>query len=86
MGLFNNRIFLSADYYVKTTKDLLYQVTVPALLGFTKAWGNIGSIRNKGFELEVTTQNLTGRLKWSTSLNVSYNQNKVLSLTYKNIL
>ena len=80
MGLFNNRIFLSADYYVKTTKDLLYQVTVPALLGFTKAWGNIGSIRNKGFELEVTTQNLTGRLKWSTSLNVSYNQNKVLSL------
>ena len=35
---------------------------------------------NKGFELEVTTQNLTGRLKWSTSLNVSYNQNKVLSL------
>ncbi len=39
MGLFNNRIFLSADYYVKTTKDLLYQVTVPALLGFTKAWG-----------------------------------------------
>ena len=80
MGLFNNRIFISADYYVKTTKDLLYQVTVPALLGFTKAWGNIGSIRNKGFELEVTTQNLTGKLKWSTSLNVSYNQNKVLSL------
>lgn len=80
MGLFNNRIFISADYYVKTTKDLLYQVTVPALLGFTKAWGNIGSIRNKGFEIEVTTQNLTGKLKWTTSLNVAYNQNKVLSL------
>lgn len=80
MGLFNNRIFISADYYVKTTKNLLYQVTVPALLGFTKAWGNIGSIRNKGFEIEVTTQNLTGKLKWTTSLNVAYNQNKVLSL------
>lgn len=80
MGLFNNRIFISADYYVKTTKDLLYQVTVPALLGFTKAWGNIGSIRNKGFEIEVTTQNLTGKLQWTTSLNVAYNQNKVLSL------
>lgn len=80
MGLFNNRIFLSADYYIKTTHDLLYQMTVPALLGFTKAWGNIGSIRNRGIEVELTTQNLTGRLKWSTSLNVSYNQNKVLSL------
>lgn len=50
------------------------------MLGFTQAWGNIGSIRNKGFELELTTQNLTGKLKWTTSLNVSYNKNKVLSL------
>lgn len=80
MGLFKNRIFISADYYVKTTKDLLYKVNVPALLGFTKAWGNIGSIRNKGFEVELTSRNLVGKLKWTTSLNVGFNKNKVLSL------
>ncbi|WP_288359842.1 TonB-dependent receptor [uncultured Bacteroides sp.] len=80
MGLFKNRIFISADYYIKTTKDLLYKVNVPALLGFTKAWGNIGSIRNKGFEVELSTKNLVGKLKWNTSFNIGYNQNKVISL------
>lgn len=80
LGFFNNRIMVAADYYDKTTKDLLYQVSVPAVMGFSKAWGNIGSINNRGFELELTTHNLTGRFKWSTSLNLSYNKNKVVSL------
>lgn len=80
IGFFNSRISISADYYNKTTKDLLYQVSIPASMGFSKAWGNIGSINNKGFELELTTQNLTGTFKWSTSFNMSYNKNKVISL------
>ena len=54
IGFFNNRISISADYYNKTTKDLLYQVSIPASMGFSKAWGNIGSINNKGFEVELT--------------------------------
>ena len=80
LGFFDNRITLAADYYDKTTKGLLYQVSVPGTMGFTQAWGNIGSIKNKGFEIELTTQNLTGRFKWTTSLNIAYNKNKVLSL------
>lgn len=80
LGFFNNRIVLAADFYDKTTKDLLYQVSVPAIMGFSKAWGNIGNINNKGFELELTTQNLIGALKWTTSFNVGYNKNKVKSL------
>ena len=80
LGFFDNRITLAADYYDKTTKDLLYQVSVPGTMGFTQAWGNIGSIKNKGFEIELTTQKLTGRFKWTTSLNIAYNKNKVLSL------
>lgn len=58
----------------------MYKVNVPALLGFTKAWGNIGSIRNKGFEIELNTKNLVGKLKWNTSFNIGYNENKVISL------
>ena len=80
LGFFDNRITLAADYYDKTTKDLLYQVSVPGTMGFTQAWGNIGSIKNKGFEIDLTTQNLTGMFKWTTSLNIAYNKNKVLSL------
>ena len=80
LGFFNNRIAMSVDYYDKTTKDLLYKVKVPATMGFTQAWGNIGSIKNKGLEVELTTQNLTGKLKWTTSFNMGYNKNEVLSL------
>ncbi len=50
-GIFDNRITLAADYYDKTTKDLLYQVSVPGTMGFTQAWGNIGSIKIKGLRL-----------------------------------
>ena len=80
MGFFRNRIVLALDLYNKTTEDLLYQVSVPAIMGFSKAWGNIGNLNNKGFEIELTTQNLTGRLKWTTSLNLFYNRNEVVSL------
>lgn len=80
MGLFNNRIFLSADYYVKRTKDLLYQVTVPAAMGYSSSWQNIGEIKNDGLEVELTTKNLTRRFKWDTSFNMGWNKNKIVSL------
>lgn len=80
MGMFDNRIYLSADYYVKRTKDLLYKVAVPSLLGYSTAWGNIGSLENKGFEVELSTQNIVGRFNWSTSLNFGLNKNEIISL------
>lgn len=76
----HGRFSLSADYYQKRTTDLLYKVTMPGIIGFGSMWDNVGEILNKGFEVEVQSQNLTGRLKWTTSLNVSYNTNKVVSL------
>ena len=79
-GLLNNRIQLSFDWYTKTTKDLLYQVPVAGASGFTSIWGNLGEISNKGFDIELTTHNLTGEFKWDTSFNASYNKSKVISL------
>ncbi len=76
----NNRVQLSLDWYTKTTKDLLYQVPVAAASGFSTIWGNLGEIKNKGLDIEVTTHNFTGKFKWDTSLNVSYNTNEVVSL------
>lgn len=79
-SLFNNRISVSLDYYEKKTKDLLYRVTMPGIIGFSTMWDNVGEIENKGFEVELQTQNLTGALKWNTSFNLSYNTNKVTDL------
>lgn len=80
VGILNNRISLSADYYRKNTKDLLYQVTVPGVIGFSKIWDNIGEVFNEGFELEISSINLVKPLKWSTSFNLSYNKNEIKDL------
>lgn len=80
LGLINNRIQLSLDWYTKTTKDLLYQVPVAGASGFTSIWGNLGEIKNKGIDIEITTHNMTGKFKWDTSFNASYNKSEVISL------
>lgn len=82
-GFFNNRINIVADYYIKKTSDLLLNVELPATTGSTSVLRNIGSVENKGFELAINTINIDGngkRFTWSTSGNISFNKNKVLSL------
>jgi len=80
MGFFNNRLMVTVDAYTKKTKDLLMNVALPYYTGFTSGQSNIGSIRNEGLELDVTSHNLTGSFVWDTKLNVAYNRNKVLDL------
>ncbi|WP_205943147.1 TonB-dependent receptor [Pedobacter cryotolerans] len=79
-GLLQNRIAMSVDYYNKKTSDLLLNVPVPTLTGYTNALQNIGKIENKGFEFTVTSRNLVKEFKWTTDLNFSTNNIKVLAL------
>jgi TonB-linked SusC/RagA family outer membrane protein len=79
-GLFQNRITASADYYTKTSQDLLLNRAIPTVSGFNSFLQNIGEVRNSGWELEVTSRNLQGAFSWTTSLNLSHNENKVVSL------
>jgi TonB-linked SusC/RagA family outer membrane protein len=80
LGLMNDRIFFTADAYNRITNDLLLNVAVPALTGYTTALRNIGKVQNRGMEFGLTTQNLTGAFKWGTNANLSLNRNKVLAL------
>lgn len=80
LGLLQNRFYISADYYHKRTSDLLLNVPVPTLTGYTTALQNIGEILNKGFEFTVTSRNTTGALKWTTDLNFSTNDISVTAL------
>lgn len=80
-GFLKDRIQVTADVYSKTSDGLLYQKQLPATSGYTSAWDNIGSIRNRGFELSISTVNVTNKeFKWSTSLNFSLNRSKVLNV------
>ncbi|PRY27830.1 TonB-linked SusC/RagA family outer membrane protein [Spirosoma oryzae] len=88
LGLLNNRIQLTADYYYKKTTDLLLSRTVPGTSGLSNFYGgqastiyqNIGAVSNQGFELSINSRNLTGALTWNTILIYSNNKNKILSL------
>ncbi|MDO5972356.1 TonB-dependent receptor [Flavivirga aquimarina] len=80
LGLLNNRINFTADYYVKNTEDLLFNAILPTSSGFTSSVRNVGEMGNKGFEFELATKNFVGDFKWDTSLNMNFNRNKVKSL------
>ncbi|WP_207435841.1 SusC/RagA family TonB-linked outer membrane protein [Sabulibacter ruber] len=79
-GLFNNRINGSVDLYRKKTSDLLLNVQVPATSGFTTITRNVGKLENKGIEIALNTDNLTGPFSWSTNFNIGFNRNKITDL------
>ncbi|WP_299894643.1 TonB-dependent receptor [uncultured Aquimarina sp.] len=82
IGLFNNRISLTADYYDMITEDLLLDRPLPETSGLSNPvqLQNVGSLENKGFEIELSTRNLVGAFTWNTNINFSRNRNKVLEL------
>lgn len=81
LGLFDNKLNLTADYYVANTRDLLLNVPVPGLTGFSTALRNIGAVRNTGIELGLSTNfKLGNALTWNASINFSANQNEVTAL------
>lgn len=81
LGLFSNRVTLTADYYNKKTTQLLYNVPLPSTSGFTHLLENIGSLRDQGVEFVLTTNNIERKdLHWTTTYNFSLNRNKILSL------
>ncbi len=79
-GAFNDRIRLTADYYYKKTTDLLNEVEMPRSSGYTTALKNIGSVSNRGFELQLDTKIIDSDFKWDFGVNFSLNRSKVLSL------
>ena len=78
----NDRIRVTADWYLKNTYDLLLQATMPASSGYTSAMMNIGSMRNSGWELSLETLNINHKnFQWNTTFNIAFNRNKVTALT-----
>lgn len=82
MGLFKDRLTFTADIFRKDTKDLLMQAAIPAVMGFTTQWQNVGKIRNDGLELSLHSVNFDtkGGFFWSTDFNMSFIRNEVLAI------
>lgn len=80
LALFKSRILFTSDVYLKKTRDLLYAVPIPETTGFNYITQNIGNIENKGLEFSLTTHNLTGKIQWTSNLNIGLNRNEIMSL------
>lgn len=83
LGLFGDRINLEVDYYNRTTNDLLLQTPIPPSSGFitSNVYKNVGSVRNSGVELSLTTVNVKSTdFQWTTTFLGTVNKNKVLKL------
>ncbi|KXX66810.1 TonB-dependent receptor [Flammeovirga sp. SJP92] len=80
-GFLKDRINLTADIYYKRTSDLLLYANVTGVSGQAKQWQNVGAVENKGLELSLNTINLDQqKFQWSSSINITFNQNKILDL------
>ncbi|MEM7551742.1 MAG: TonB-dependent receptor [Bacteroidota bacterium] len=76
LGLFDNRIIASIEYYQRTSDDLLLNVPVSTTTGFDAALVNIGEVRNEGAEFEIRTVNVnSGSFSWNSTLIASTNKN-----------
>ncbi len=76
----NNRLTLTADYFDKRTKDLLFSVTVPPELGVSSTTINGGTVLNNGVEIELSWKDTIGDFSYGITGNVSYLHNEVLEL------
>lgn len=82
LGFLKNRISLTAEYYDKTTSDLLLNASLPPTTGYVSAFKNIGKVSNNGFEFTLNTENIRSKdFSWSSNFNISFNRNKVLELS-----
>lgn len=80
--LFDGRIRGNVDYYYKETTDLLLSIAVPSPSLITTQMANVGSVTNKGFEVELGFDLLrTKDFSWDASLNFSHNKNEITSLS-----
>jgi len=80
LSVFSQRLNLYADYYIKTTTDLLTYEKIPWESGFDYRIVNMGKIENRGYELGIDTKILTGKFKWDLGVNFSKNKNTILEL------
>ncbi len=81
LGFLDNRLNVTADFFVKNTKDLLLAQSLAHVTGFDSQMQNIGKIQNKGIELSLNSTNIQTRdFSWQTNFNISFIKNTLKGL------
>ncbi len=82
IGLFKSKVILSVDYFNRETSDLLTNLALPSYTGFNSIRTNLGSFRNRGYEVDMNANVLAlpNGLTWDVSFNTAFVRNKILKL------
>ncbi|MCF7569593.1 TonB-dependent receptor [Sabulilitoribacter arenilitoris] len=80
-SVLNNRLSGSIDYYNNTTEDILFNVNLPRITGFSTLPTNIGEVANNGLEISLSSTNIkTDDFEWRSTVAFSRNKNKIVSI------
>lgn len=79
-GLFDQRIKLSADYFINMRDNILYRPPVPSEFGLNAPYSNLLKMKNEGMDIMAGYQDGAGDFRWGIDVNLSYSKNKVLEM------
>ena len=83
LGMLNNRINVTIEGFVKNTDNMLVNAAIPISTGYNPNFRpavNAGKMQNRGIELTINTKNTNKQLTWNTDFNITFLQNKIISL------
>lgn len=81
IGLWNDRLSLTAEWYLKRTRDLLIQKVTPGYSGFRSTWTNLGAIQNSGVEVTLSAALVDkAHFGWNLDANIGVNRSKALEV------
>ncbi|MEX1241896.1 MAG: TonB-dependent receptor [Cyclobacteriaceae bacterium] len=80
MSFFGNRLSVTVDHFQSRNYDLLLNVNVPDITGFSNALQNIGEVKNSGWEFVISSVNSANKFRWTTDFNLSTYKNEVVKL------
>lgn len=81
--MFDKRVNVVVDLYLKNTNDMLVPMSVPISTGYSDInvpQINLGKVQNKGIEIAINSTNMEGVFGWTSNFNISFNQNRILRL------
>lgn len=81
LGLLDNKLAITTDYYIKKSSDFLLNIQMPAQTGYTSATRNVGSVKNYGFEFNVDYRSSLKDFKYGINANLTTIKNKIEELS-----
>lgn len=79
-GVLDQRIKLSADYFINLRDNILYRPPVPSEFGLNAPYSNLLKMKNQGMDILTSYQDSKGDFRWGVDVNLSYSKNKVLEM------